>query len=477
MSDQHKARILIADDEPLYLRTTTALLQKEGYECVAVPDGESALAALESEPFDLVLTDLNMPGNQNLELLYKQRDRWPDTPLIVVTGAPSLPSAIESLRLGIADYLLKPVRFPDLRQSIEKILARPRTVAPTIAEPLDALATTEKFPEIIGKSPAMREVLDILTKVSASDANVLITGESGTGKEVIARAIHQNGPRADHPFQVVDCTAIPESLFESVLFGHTRGSFTGAVRDQAGLLSEADHGTIFFDEIGELPFPLQSKLLRLIQEQTYTPVGKTAPVKLDARFISATNRDLEFEVNAGRFRRDLYYRLSVLHIELPPLRQRDGDIPLLAQHFFEQLQPRGRKIRDISPEAMRLLENYDWPGNIRELRNAVERGLALASSEVILPEDLPKSLRTSTLQEGLEESGSQSPQKPPVNSAAETPTADGQSLQEAEREYLRSILRQNQGNVTRAAEQAGLTRQGLHKRLKKAGVDARDFRN
>lgn len=477
MSDQPKARILIADDEPLYLRTTSALLQKDGYECVAVPDGESALKALESEPFDLVLTDLNMPGNQNLELLHKQRDRWPETPLIVVTGAPSLPSAIESLRLGIADYLLKPVRFPDLRKSIEKILARPRLVSSPEVEPFDSPPPTEKFPEIIGKSPAMREVLEILPKVSASDANVLITGESGTGKEVVARAIHQNGPRADHPFQVVDCTAIPESLFESVLFGHTRGSFTGAIRDQAGLLSEADHGTIFFDEIGELPFPLQSKLLRLIQEQTYTPVGKTAPVQLDARFISATNRDLEFEVNAGRFRRDLYYRLSVLHIELPPLRVREGDVPLLAQHFFEQLQPRDKRVRKISPEAMELIQNYDWPGNIRELRNAVERGIALANSDVILPEDLPKSLRSSTPRGGSEQSSSENPAETSSASPSGSPATEGQSLQEAEREYLRSILRQNQGNVTRAAEQAGLTRQGLHKRLKKAGVDARDFRN
>jgi len=464
MPDHPKAKILIADDEPLYLRTTSALLQKEGYECVAVPDGDAALKALTSEPFDLVLTDLNMPGNQNLELLHKQRDRWPETPLIVITGVPSLPTAIESLRLGIADYLLKPVRFQDLRQSIEKTLARPHLLNSVQAEPSDSSPGSEHFPEIIGQSTAMQEVLGILGKVSLADANVLITGESGTGKEVVARAIHRYGPRANHLFQVVDCTAIPESLFESVLFGHAKGAFTGAVRDQAGLLSQADHGTVFFDEIGELPLPLQSKLLRLIQEQTYTPVGKSATVKLDARFISATNRDLELEVNAGRFRRDLYYRLAVLHIELPPLRQRDRDVLPLARHFLEQLQSEDKRVRDFSPAAIELLVNYDWPGNIRELRNAVERGIALSSTDIIVPEDLPKSLSSTA-------------RMPQFESPPESSDAGGQSLQEAELEYLRSILRMNQGNVTRAAEQAGLTRQGLHKRLKKAGLNAREFRN
>lgn len=461
MSKPPRARILIADDEPLYLRTMSALLRKAGYECVAAPSGDAALKVLASEPFDLVLTDLNMPGNHNLELLHEQREHRPDTPLIVVTGAPSLPTAIESLRLGIADYLLKPVRFQDLHRSIQKALTRPR--ARVLSAPAVGASEDAPFSEIIGHSPAMQEVLGILGKVAQSDANVLITGESGTGKEVVARAIHRHGSRSDQVFQIVDCTAIPESLFESVLFGHAKGSFTGAVRDQAGLLSQADHGTVFFDEIGELPLPLQSKLLRLIQEQTFTPVGKSATVQLDARFISATNRDLEIEVNAGRFRRDLYYRLAVLHIELPPLRRRDDDVLRLADHFLHQLQSKEFRIRGFSTAAAELLLNHSWPGNIRELRNAVERGIAMASTDVITPEDLPKSLVAREITARTSEPG-------------ESLEMGEQSLQEAELEYLKSILRTNHGNVARAAEQAGLTRQGLHKRLKKVGLDAREFR-
>jgi two-component system, NtrC family, response regulator AtoC len=462
MPEDHRARILIADDEPLYLRTTTSLLRKEGYECVAAPDGKSALEALASQPFDLVLSDLNMPGNQNLELLQQHRERWPETPLIVVTGAPSLPTAIESLRLGIADYLLKPVRFQDLRNSIERAISRARR-RPADASPGQSAPAGGHFSEIIGQSAAMQDVLGILGKVAQSDANVLFTGESGTGKEVVARAIHQHGPRAERTFQVVDCTAIPESLFESVLFGHAKGSFTGAVKDQDGLLSQADRGTVFFDEIGELPLPLQSKLLRLVQEQTFTPVGKSKPVQLDARFLCATNRDLELEVNAGRFRRDLFYRLAVIHLELPPLREREGDVLLLARYFLERLQPRGLRVQDFSDAATQLLLNYSWPGNIRELRNAVERGIALASADCIEPVDLPKSL-------------SASENRPMSTSPAGLSNPDGLSLQEAELSYLKSILTANRGNVSRAAAQAGMTRQGLHKRLKKAGLDARDYR-
>ncbi|QDT52595.1 Transcriptional regulatory protein ZraR [Caulifigura coniformis] len=465
MAEPEPARILIADDEAFYLRTTEALLRQHGYDCVTAPDGETALKALSSQPFDLVLSDLNMPGNRNLELLQEQRAKWPEIPLIVVTGAPSLPTAIESVRLGIADYLLKPVRFQDLRNSIQRALARSRAGHLRTQAALEAIAPAGEFPEIIGRSPAMGEVLGILGKISQSDANVLITGESGTGKEVVARAIHNHGPRAAHAFQVVDCTAIPESLFESVLFGHVKGSFTGAVQDQDGLLSRAHRGTVFFDEIGELPLGLQAKLLRLIQEQTFTPVGKSTPVQFDVRFLSATNRDLELEVNAGRFRRDLFYRLAVIHLELPPLKDREGDVMLLARHFLGQLQPAGERVVNFSPAAAELMRKYSWPGNIRELRNAIERGLALASSELITPEDLPRPVAAS---------GGERPAWN-VDSEGGTPSR-GQALQEAEIEYLKTILQGNHGNVARAAQQAGMSRQGLHKRLKKAGIDAADYR-
>jgi two-component system response regulator HydG len=456
-----RAKILIADDEPLFLRTTAELLRKAGYECVTAADGNEALAALAREPFDLVLSDLNMPGNLKLELLREGRDKWPEIPLIVVTGAPSLPTAVESVRLGIADYLLKPVKYEDLLSSVRRALGhRPRHAA---REPSDDAAGAA-VAGIVGASPSMRELFEIIERVADTDANILITGESGTGKEVVAEAVHRRSHRAARRFQIIDCTAIPETLFESVLFGHAKGAFTGAVKDQAGLLSRADGGTAFFDEIGELPLPLQAKLLRVIQEQTFTPVGKNEAVRVDTRFICATNRDLELEVNAGRFRRDLFYRLAVIHIELPPLRRRGDDVLLLARHFLRQLQQPGRGVKGFSSETEALFRRYDWPGNIRELRNAVERGLAISRSELIVPADLPPTIRRVS-------------DKPPVPRGAEASSASrAEAVRDAERDYLVALLRANEGNVARSAIQADLSRQGLHKLLKKHAIDADDYR-
>lgn len=461
MSDNPNSRILIADDEPLYLRTTGELLRKSGYECVCVPDANTALAALSREAFDLVLSDLNMPGNLQLELLQQGRQNWPHIPLIVITGVPSLPTAIESIRMGIADYLLKPVKYDDLLSSVRRALAR-RTDCSPAQDRNDAERRTlaRQFPEIIGDSPRMLELFDIIDRVAGTDTNILLTGESGTGKEVVACTIHQHSGRAHHKFQVIDCTAVPESLFESVLFGHVKGSFTGAIRDQAGLLTQCNQGTAFFDEIGELPMMLQAKLLRVVQEQTFTPVGEHIAVQVDTRFICATNRDLELEVNAGRFRRDLFYRLGVIHIELPPLRSRGDDIVLLTRHFLDRLRPSGSPVRDISEEAMSQLKRYTWPGNIRELRNVVERSLALARSSRIEVSDLPPSIREARhAQQGIQVRSSRY-----------------EALDEAERSYLMSLLQEHSGNVSHAARQAGMSRQGMHKLLKKHGIAAADYR-
>jgi two-component system response regulator HydG len=463
MGGQAANRILIADDEPLFLRTTAELLRKEGFVCTCAPSGTAALEALSNEKFDLVLSDLNMPGNFKLELLKEGRTKWPDIPLIVVTGAPSLPTAIESVRLGITDYLLKPVKIDDLLSSIRRALAhqdQTRAAKGTIPPKADR----NRFREIVGDSPPMHELFEVIERVAETDTNILITGESGTGKEAVAGAIHRLSRRANEPFQVIDCTAIPETLFESILFGHARGAFTGAVKDQPGLLKEADRGTAFFDEIGELPASLQSKLLRVIQEQSFIPVGKTAVVTVDTRFICATNRDLELEVNAGRFRRDLFYRLAVIHIELPALRDRGEDVILLAQHFLHALQKGNPRITGFSQDAIELLRHYHWPGNIRELRNAIERGLAMARGELILPLDLPAALRRAEPERGREIMDKSS-----GGSRADT-------LDDAERDYLVSLLRKNSGNVSQSAVQAGMSRQGLHKLLKKHGVDARDYR-
>jgi two-component system response regulator HydG len=321
-----------------------------------------------------------------------------------------------------------------------------------------------QFPEIVGDSPQVLELLDIVDRVARTDTNVLITGESGTGKEVVAETIHRHSRRAAGRFQVIDCTAIPEALFESALFGHAQGAFTGAIRDEPGLLRQCDRGTAFFDEIGELPPTLQAKLLRVIQEQSFTPVGKHEPVQVDTRFLCATNRDLELEVNAGRFRRDLFYRLAVVHIEVPPLRDRGEDIMQLAHHFLGQLRGTNPAVTAFSEEVLDCFRRYRWPGNVRELRNVVERALALARSTQIEVSDLPPALRPATLERASAEFGDSD-----VASRTET-------LDEAERNYLISLLSRNNGNVSESAKQAGMSRQGLHKLLSKHGISAADYR-
>lgn len=464
MADPTPARILIADDEPLFLRTTAQLLSKAGYECVVAADGTTALEELMRGPFDLLLSDLNMPGNLKLELLHEGRAKWPSMPLIVVTGAPSLPTAIESVRLGIADYLLKPVKYEDLLSSIRRTLAHARRPHHEAGD-----ADAENGPRMIGESPPMRELREIIERVAETDANILVTGESGTGKEVVAAAVHRRSLRAAGPFQIVDCTAVPETLFESVLFGHAKGSFTGAIKDQVGLLSQADGGTAFFDEIGELPLPLQAKLLRVIQEQTFIPLGKTTPQRIDTRFICATNRDLDLEVQAGRFRRDLFYRLAVIHIELPPLRSRGDDVVLLARHFLAQLRKPSSEVADFAEETLEIFRRYAWPGNIRELRNVVEHALAVTRGALIAPKDLPTTLRRESVV------GPPSAVEP-FDDFAATSGSRHAAIENAEKVYLASLMKANEGNVAGAARQAHLSRQGLHKLLKKHGIDPNEYR-
>ena len=457
-------RILIADDEPLYLRTTGQLLRNAGYECVCVPDGEQALEKLRTEVFDLILSDLNMPGNLKLGLLQEGRSGWPDIPLIVITGVPSLPTAIESIRLGIADYLLKPVKFEDLLASVNRVLSHPpATLSRSTEVETDEAQLTAKYPEIIGRSEAMLEVLEIVDRVAQTDMNVLISGESGTGKEVIAEAIHRHSRRAAHDFQVIDCTAIPETLFESVLFGHAKGSFTGAISDQTGLLNRSHQGTAFFDELGELPLPSQAKLLRAVQEQAFTPVGKSELVRIDTRYVCATNRDLQEEVNAGRFRQDLFYRLGVVNIELPPLRSRGDDVTLLANAFLKSLQTSQARVSGFSDEVLECFRRYRWPGNIRELRNVIERSIALSRSETVQLSDLPRPMRDA----GPTPSES-------VSVLAEI--SRDEALDNADLRYLAALLEKHKGNVSQAALQAGLSRQGMHKLLARHGLDAADFR-
>jgi len=465
MSDPERPRILIADDEPLYLKTTGQLLHKAGYDCVCVSDANTAIEKLQTGEFDLILSDLSMPGNLKLELLHEGRRNWPHIPLIVVTGVPSLPSAIESIRLGITDYLLKPVKYEDLLVSVRRALSlpSPKSNQPSLKEPVQNRELASQFPSIVGCSEPMLEVLDIIDRIAETNTNILITGESGTGKEVVAQAIHQHSHRSKERLQIIDCTAIPESLFESVLFGHAKGAFTGAIKDQVGLLTLSHRGTAFFDEIGELPAASQSKLLRVIQESSFTPVGKNVVESIDTRFICATNRDLELEVSAGRFRRDLFYRLGVIHIELPPLRERGEDVVLLADHFLKQSGADNELPLHFSLEVLDCFRDYSWPGNIRELRNVIERAVALSRSEVIELTDLPEALRTKGAAGG----------SPSVDVAT---GSREEVLESAEYSYLTSLLKKYEGNISQAAQQAGLSRQGLHKLLKKHCISASDYR-
>ncbi|HVW00491.1 MAG TPA: sigma-54 dependent transcriptional regulator, partial [Planctomycetaceae bacterium] len=444
--------ILVADDEPLFLRTTGELLRKAGYQCTCVDDAHAALKVLGRERFDLVLADLNMPGNLQFELLHQGRSQFPETPLIVVTGAPTLPSAIESVRLGIADYLLKPVKLQDLLNSISRAL---RAGKP----PVPARSASAVAPQIIGESPAIQQVCDIVSRIAHTDVHVLITGESGTGKEVVARVIHHLSRRSSANFQAVDCTAIPEGLSESTLFGHVRGAFTGAVNDQPGLLERAEGGTVFLDEIGDMPLILQAKLLRVVQEHAFTPVGRQDPVQLDTRFISATNRQIEHEVDAGRFRRDLFYRLAVVHITLPPLRDRGDDVLLLASHFLTSLANINPAVRGLSAETVELLRQYRWPGNVRELRNVIERALSLARGSEITPDDLPPALH-----------GRETAEPERIEGGRRRSRLD--AVVAAERDYIVGLLTRNHGNVSQSAREAGMTRQGFHKLLSKHGIHA-----
>tara|TARA_R110002072_G_scaffold302799_1_gene488858 strand:- start:1636 stop:3027 length:1392 start_codon:yes stop_codon:yes gene_type:complete len=457
-------RILIADDEPLYRDTTAELLRDEGYECICVEDADDAIAVLREHSFDLILSDLNMPGNLKLELLKEGRTKYSHIPMIVVTGVPSIPSAIESVRLGIADYLLKPVKFDELLTAVERAINNP-TVETAQPEPPSSPAQKRKdFPEIIGNSEPMLELLEIVDRVAASNTNVLITGESGTGKEVIAKAIHDRSPRASKAFQIIDCTAIPEALFESVLFGHVKGSFTGAIKDQQGLLRHCDGGTAFFDELGELPAASQAKLLRAIQEQTFTPVGESKSVKVDTRFVCATNRDLQAEVDAGRFRQDLFYRLAVINIELAPLRYRGDDVLQLADFFLQQLRPEDSGISGFSEETIDCFRRYRWPGNIRELRNVIERTITLARGTQIDVSDLPPQLRSRDRSNG------------PSDVMSLSEISRDEALDHADRKYLAVLLQKHGGVIASAARQAGLSRQGLNKLLNRHDISADKFR-
>lgn len=389
-----KSRILVVDDEASIREFMEIFLKKEGYEVSLAEDGAKAKDLLTKRTFDMVISDLQMPNMTGMELLKHSKDSYPDTVFVMMTAFGTLENAVEAMKVGAYDYLTKPCKIDEVRLVIQNAL-RTRNLEVENRVLKKELVKEYSFQNVVGNSEAMHSIFDLIKRVSMAPTNVLITGESGTGKEVVAKAIHYNGSMKDRPFITVNCGAIPENLMESEMFGHKKGSFTGAIADKTGLFEAADGGTLFLDEIGELPVSIQVKLLRALQERVVRRVGATDDIKIDVRIIAATNRNLEDMVAKGTFRQDLYYRLNVINIRTPSLRERRDDIPLLANHFLKKYNDRlGKNIGGISAEAMEILKKYEYPGNVRELENLIERTVALEGGATILPESLPPIVST-----------------------------------------------------------------------------------
>lgn len=390
-----KPRILVVDDEESIREFLDIMLRKEGYEVTVACDGEEAKGFIQNKTFDLVISDLQMPKMNGLDLLKYTKQSYPDLTFMMITAFGTTETAVEAMKIGAYDYITKPFKIDEVRLVIANAL-RAQNLEIENRVLRKELKVSYSFQNIVGNSEPMHRIFDLIKRVSQAPSNVLITGESGTGKEVVAKAIHYNGLLKDRPFITVNCGAIPEQLMESEMFGHKKGSFTSAVADKMGLFEAANGGTLFLDEIGELPLTIQVKLLRAIQERVIRRVGANEDIKVDVRIIAATNRTLEKMVDQGTFRQDLFYRLNVIQIQLPPLRERREDISLLASAFVKKFNDRlGKNVSGISDEAMELLTKYDYPGNVRELENIIERTMALEAGAVILPESLPPMVTTS----------------------------------------------------------------------------------
>jgi DNA-binding NtrC family response regulator len=460
-------RVLIVDDEPDMLENCSRILSRQGYVCATAADGGAALAMLERDRPDVLLTDLKMPVMDGLTLLRHAHEVDPALPVIMITGFASIESAVAAVKEGAFDYLPKDFSVEQLRVAVERAL-RHRGVQIENRNLRQQLQQMLGLDNIVGRSPAMAQVFELVKKAARSEANILVLGESGTGKELIARAIHANSPRAAQPFVPVDCASLPEHLLESELFGHEKGAFTGAVRSKPGLVETAHRGTLFLDEIAELPAPLQVKLLRVLQERQIRRVGGTALVDVDVRVVSATNRDLREAIAKGHFREELYYRVNVIAIHLPPLRERAGDVRLLAQTFLKRYG-QGR-VTAIEDAAMAALERYGWPGNVRELQNVMERAGALADGNTITVRDLPEHVVHAAPRPaapGLGAAGG-----PPGGTDLTLKAAKEQWLQVLEVSYLRDLLARHHDNVSSAAKAAGIDRKTFHRLINKYNLRA-----
>jgi DNA-binding NtrC family response regulator len=448
-----QARILLVEDEANMVRTLAKILDRKGYTVDAAPNGQAALAHLAEHPVDVVITDLNMPVMDGMQLMRAMHERGFTPVIIVLTGHGTIQSAVEAMKLGASDYLIKPCNPDELVIVVERQLET-RKLRREVVDLRQRLKRYDRFGEIVGKAPAMRAIYQLIDAVSRNKSNVLLFGENGTGKELVARTIHGKSALAERPFLAVNCGALAETLLESQLFGHKRGAFTGAVEDHEGVFQAAHGGTLFLDEISEIPMPLQVKFLRAIQEKEVTPLGSTKAVQVDVRIIAATNRDLETALNDGTFRSDLYYRLNVVSIHLPPLRDRPEDIPLLIAHFVGEFsRAYGVEPKRVTPEALERLKTHRWPGNIRELQNVIERVFALSSEPEIGEKDLPPALLTSP------------PEGAPLDSLV-----DPMPFDQLERLNIAAALRKSGGNKNEAARILQIDRQRLYRKIEKYGI-------
>jgi DNA-binding NtrC family response regulator len=451
-----KLGVLVVDDEKNIREGLGRALELDGYEVHLAADGEDALVMVQKGGIDLVITDLKMPQMNGEELLKTIASKYPSIPVIVLTGHGTIENAVNAMRMGAYDFITKPINLDHLSMLVKRALGNRVLVLEhqALKEEVERLENKKRYAQIIGKSAAMQKVFDLINQVAPTKASVLITGESGVGKELVADALHNLSDRKNGPFIKVHCAALSESLLESELFGHEKGAFTGATSQKKGRFELADGGTIFLDEIGEISPTVQVKLLRVLQEKTFERVGGEKSIDVDVRIISATNRDLKAEIEAGRFREDLYYRLNIVNIHLPPLRERKEDIPLLIASFISEFSKENNKtIKGIDPKAKSALYNYRWYGNIRELRNTIESAVVLAKGEIITLDDLPPSVRREDEQGYIR-------------------LDIGLTMAEAEKEIIRQTLYYTKNNKSKAAEILGIGRKTLHRKLNEYGLTA-----
>ena len=462
-------RILIADDDAVIREGLRRILIGEGYEVEAVSNGRAALDRLDQEQFKLLVTDLKMPGMSGLEVLQAIRNCQPELPVVLITGYAAIDNAVEAMKHGATDYLAKPFSNEEIVEKVKNALESRAVLIDEIYLHRE-MSESHGFERLIGDSKEMKRLYQRIIKVAPTESTVLVTGESGTGKELVARAIHTHSLRRSQPFVAIDCTTLAESLLESELFGHVKGSFTGATQTKRGLFEVAEGGTLFLDEIGNISMATQAKLLRVLQERVVTPIGGTVPIDIDIRLIAATNSNLKEMVKHGTFREDLFFRLNIIPIELPALRERKGDLMLLASQFLQRFaEENGKEIRGFSPEVIELLQNYHFPGNVRELENIIERAVVLSQSDLINRKDLEMpdeegEMMTSSLVGVPMDANELKQRKQLLREQAVIPL---------ERAFLISALDRNDWNVTRAAEEVGMLRPNFQAMLKKQGISIR----